>query len=210
MSNIRLVDRDYLIFNEIERWRVITGKHICNMTGFSGQRACDRRLRKLLTAGFIARNKYLYGIPALYELTSKGKIIIGLPNKKERVRIEQIAHDICVLDTAIYFNRKYNIAFADILTEKQLHMRDGFGVRKHRPDFVFTRNSKTYCVEIELSLKSKDRFKKNIIDNFNNYYKQIWIVPDLHCAIHSFLKEMNETYPNINIIDIAEVKKIWT
>lgn len=46
----RLVDRDYHILREIDRWRVITGKQICKVTGFSGQRACDRRLKKLIEA----------------------------------------------------------------------------------------------------------------------------------------------------------------
>lgn len=208
MSNgFRLVERDYLILKEIDRWRVITGRHICGMTGFTGLRACDRRLHKLYIAGFIERKKVIYGLPAIYKLTPQGKKLLEGTNKKECVRIEQIAHDISVADTAIYFNRKYNIAFSDMITEKQLHQKDGFGNRVHRPDFVFVDNGNEYCVEIELSLKSKERFKKNIIENFNNYHKQIWVVPDLHTKIYSFLSEMSISYPNIEIIDIAEVKK---
>lgn len=138
VSGIRLVARDYLILSEIDRWRVITGRHICFMTGFSGQRACDRRLHKLRTADLLNRERIIYGVPAIYSLTSKGKLLIEVPNKKEQIRIEQIAHDIAVADSAIFFNLKYNIAFSDMVTEKQLHQNDGFGIRKHRPDFVFT------------------------------------------------------------------------
>lgn len=71
-DGFRLVDRDYKILKEIDRWRVITGKQICKITGFSGQRACDRRLKKLIEAEYIKRNKYLYGFPSIYSLTNAG------------------------------------------------------------------------------------------------------------------------------------------
>lgn len=206
MSGFRLVDRDYLILEEIDRWRIVTGKHLCNLTGFTGQRACDRRLHKLIEAEYIGRKKLLYGYPSFYYLTSRGKNLIGLPNKNEQVRLEQIAHDMTVTETAVFFNRKYGICFSDMVTEKQLHQQDGFGIRKHRPDFIFTYKNKTCCVEVELSLKSKDRFSKNIISNFTDYYKQFWIVPSIHSKIAMFLSSMNEDYPNIKIIEVSEVK----
>lgn len=207
LSGIRLVDRDYVILKEIDRWRYITGRHLCSMAGFSGQRACDRRLHKLIEAKYIVRDKkILYGIPANYSLTSMGNVLIGAPNTKEKIRVEQVPHDILVADTAIYFNQKYNIPYWDMTTEKQLHQKDGFGRRVHRPDFVLTKNDKLFCVEVELTLKAKDRFKKNIVDNFSNYHSQFWIVPDLHTRIYTFLSEMSENYPNIKIIEVSEVK----
>lgn len=207
MSGVRLVERDYLILKEIDRWRVITGKHICNLCGFTGQRACDRRLSKLINAGFLNRKRIIYGIPGIYSLTASGRRLINVPDRNEQIRLEQITHDIAVLDTAIYFNRKFGIAFSDMLTEKQLHKQDGFGVRKHRPDFVFTKDGNLFCVEVELTMKSKDRFSKNIISNFTDYYIQIWVVPDKHTNIASFLSVMKEDYPNIKIIELSEVKK---
>ena len=208
VGGFRLVDRDYLILKEIDRWRVITGKHICGMTGFTGLRACDRRLHKMLNADLIERKRILYGVSAVYRLTPRGKKLLGGTYRKESVRIEQIAHDIAVADTAIYFNRKYAIAFSDMITEKQLHKQDGFGVRKHRPDFIFNYKDKSCCVEVELSMKSKERFSKNIVSNFTDYYKQFWIVPDINSAISLFLSDMNDSYPNIKIIELSEVRKI--
>ncbi len=208
MSGFRLVERDYLILREIDRWRVVTGKHICGMTGFTGVRACDRRLHKLYIAGLIERKRVVYGIPAIYKLTPQGKNLLGETYRKECIRIEQISHDIAVADTAIYFNRKYNIAFSNMLTEKQLHKKDGFGVRTHRPDFIFSIDNDCFCVEIELSMKSKERFSKNIISNFTDYDKQFWIVPSGNSAIALFLYGMNESYPNIEIIELSEVKNI--
>ncbi len=207
MNHVRLMERDYLIFREIDKWRVITGKHICVLCGFAGQRACDRRLRKLIEIGLITRKKYLYGMPGLYFLTPSSRKLIHSPDKSEAVRVEQIAHDITVLDTAIYFNHKYGVSFSAMVTEKQLHKQDGFGVRYHRPDFVFTKGQKTYCVEVELNLKSHDRFLKNIISNFTEYDGQFWIVPDRQGKIADFLTKQRVNYPNIRIIELQEVKQ---
>ena len=205
MKNIRLVQRDYIIFNEIFRWKIITGKHICNLTGFTGQRACNQRLYKLKTAGFITRQKVLYGFPGIYKLTSKAKKLIAVPNYKEQIRLEQVFHDSKVLDTAIYFHHKYHIPFSDIATEKQLHSKDGFSNRKHRPDFIFSLDRKTNCVEVELTPKSKQRLEKNVLENFQNYHLQYWIIPDFKTKIYTNLSELQRGYPNIEIIELGEI-----
>jgi len=151
------MERDRKIIRQIDRWRVCQGRHIRELAGFGGQRACDRRLRKLIEAGYIRREKILYGVAGIYKNTSSATRIMEervLPQSK--VRVEQILHDIAVLDAAIYFNKKHGIEFADMKTEIELHRLDGFGVRKHRPDFVFTDNdNKLTCVEVEFSLKSR-------------------------------------------------------
>lgn len=208
MSNkgFRFVDRDYHILREIDRWRVITGKQICRITGFSGQRACDRRLKKLIEAEYIKRNKYLYGFPSIYSLSNTGKTLIQAPKATSQVRIEQIIHDSYVTDTAIFISKKYQVPFKNITTEKQLHRIDGFSNRKHRPDFTFTQNEKITCVEIELTMKAKARFEKNIKSNFENYDSQIWVVPDLKGNIAKTLIENQAVYPDILILSLDEVK----
>lgn len=137
MSNFRLVKRDYLIFNEINRWRVITGKQICVLASFPSLRTCDRRLKKLIENGYITRQKIIYGIPSIYSITHQAKVLIGAPARVEKIRLEQISHDITVLNVAIYFHKIMDISFQDIRTEKQLHSVDGFSNRKHRPDFIY-------------------------------------------------------------------------
>lgn len=205
-KGFRFVDRDYHILREIDRWRVITGKQMCRITGFSGQRSCDRRLKKLIEAEYIKRNKYLYGFPSIYSLTNTGKTLIQAPKATPQVRIEQIIHDSYVTDTAIFINEKYQIPFEKITTEKQLHRIDGFSNRKHRPDFTFTRDEKITCVEIELTMKAKARFEKNIKSNFENYDSQIWVVPDLKCNIAKTLIQNQSIYPDIFILSLDEVK----
>ena len=207
MGEIRLVDRDYEIFREIERWRVALGRHIAELAGFTGLRACDQRLSKLLKAEYIERKKILYGVPSIYSVTNKAKILQSLPARSEKIRVEQIPHDIAVLDTAIYFHKEKSVPFEDMKTEKQLHSVDGFGVRKHRPDFIIKRNGKSYCIEVELSLKAKSRLEAIIQDNFMAYDYQIWVVPDKECKIYQILKDNQSQLSNIHILDLQEVKK---
>lgn len=202
---MRLVDRDYLIMREINRWRFCLSRHIRHLGGFTGQRTTDRRLKLLIEAGYIDRKKIIYGVPSLYYLTYRGKILLHLPTKQDKVRLEQVTHDIAVLDTAIYFLLKDGIKLEDIKTEKELHSLDGFSKRKHRPDFVFPKGDKTYCVEVEISLKAKDRLEKNIRDNFIEYDYQKWIVPNTQIKIIHILNKNNNQYPNIHIINLEEV-----
>uniref|UniRef100_UPI003FEE4971 hypothetical protein n=1 Tax=Candidatus Fimivicinus sp. TaxID=3056640 RepID=UPI003FEE4971 len=207
MSNFRLVKRDYLIFNEINRWRVITGKQICILASFPSLRTCDRRLKKLIEKGYITRQKIIYGIPSIYSLTHRAKILIGLPARTEKTRLEQISHDITVLNVAIYFHNVKGIPFQDIRTEKQLHSIDGFSNRKHRPDFIFYKDNKFFCVEVELSLKNKDRLEKNIKQDFMNYDFTYWVVTDKENKIAQIIEQNHTIYPTIEILELRKMKE---
>lgn len=205
-SKIRLVERDYRVLREIDRWRAITGRQIAKLAGFSSEQTGDRRLKKLTAAGLVDRKRVLYGVPYLYSLTAKGKSLIASPPYKEKFRIEQIRHDLAVVDTAIYFHQRLFIPYEDMLSEKQLHRLDGFSNRKHRPDLVFTDGKqKNTCAEIELSLKAKERLKKNIKDNFMNYDLQIWVVPSLQHRIADILQSEKDVYNDIEILELKEV-----
>ena len=200
------MERDKKIMREIDRWRVCQGRHIRELVGFEGQRACDRRLRKLTVAGYIKREKILYGVAGIYSNTIRANKIKNLPGVNRKIRVEQIIHDVAVVDTAIFFHKEHGIRYEDIKTEIELHRQDGFGVRKHRPDFTFRDDDKVVCVEVELVLKAKDRFEKNIKDNFLNYDRQIWIVPDLDGKIANILEDSKTAYPNIEILELGEIQ----
>ena len=206
MSEVRVVKRDYKILEEINRWRVSTGRAVAVLAGFSGLRASDRRLTKLCEAGYLERQKVLYGVASIYTITHKGKVLAGLPERPESIRIEQIPHDMAVLDTAIYISGTKGVAYKDITTEKQLHQQDGFGVRNHRPDFIYTYEGETTAVEIELSLKAKARLEANILANFRDYDSQLWVVPDLQSRIAHILREQNRLYQTIALLELKGVK----
>ena len=203
---MKMIDRDYEILREIERWRFCQGRHVNLFAHFQNQRACDRRLKLLSDAGYIERKKVIYGVAGILYLTHKGKILIGANKRPDKIRLDNVNHDIAVLDTAIFFMLKNNIALSAIKTEKQLHIADGFSVRKHQPDFVYTQNQKTYCVEIELSQKSKQRLEENIRDNYTHYDFQIWVIPSSALKVRRYVQEYAVAYPNIQIIKLEEVQ----
>jgi hypothetical protein len=180
------------------------------LAGFSGQRACDRRLKILIDTGYIERKMILYGVPGVYYLTHKGKVLIGASKRPSKIRVEKISHDIAVLDTVIYFMKKYGVKSENIVTEKQLYSKSGFVTRKHYPDFVFTDASKkdcVCCVEVELTAKAKGKFEKNVEDNYLEYKTQYWAVPKSELKIRERLKELGEKYSNIETMELEGVQE---
>jgi len=203
---VKLVERDYEVFREVERWRFCLGRHIRVLAGFTGQRACDRRLRTLIDARLIQKRRIIYGVPSVYNLAHRGKMLIGANKRQDKVRLDNIAHDIAVLDTAIYFIDKLGIPKNSITTEKQLYSLKGFGNRKHEPDFIFTKDDKTYCVEVELSLKSKPRLDNNIKSNYLAYDFQIWVIGESVPKLPRLLEEFKTQYDNIIITNMKEIR----
>ena len=44
-------------------------------------------------------------------------------------------------------------------TERELHCKDGFGVRQHHPDIVFQKDGESYAIEFELRANLKRPIK---------------------------------------------------
>ena len=203
---MELNDRDYRIFRELERWRFCLSRHIQFLAGFPSQRTCDRRLRILLTEGYITRHMVLYGVPNVYQLTRKAKTLIGANYRQDKIRLDQIIHDVTVLDMAICFMKSLGLQAEHIKTAKQLHQESGFGTREHHPDFIFEKESKKYCVEVELSLKSKARLEKNVKSNFLKYDTQLWITDESASKLIRILENLKTPYPNIEITNVKEIQ----
>ena len=203
-----LVERDFKILRLLYDWEFCLGRQIRELAGFSGQRATDRRLKKLRDEQLIDRKRVLYGVPSLYTVTNTGKKLIGADVKHDtKIRIDLINHNINVIDTAIYILDKYKISYESMTTEKTLHKADGFGKRRHRPDFIFFHSDKVYCVEVELTLKAKSRMKANLKDNYLEYDYQLWVVPNHQGKILEILRECKDLYPNIYTVPLEEVIK---
>ena len=198
-----IVERDIGILKLVYRFRFCLGRHINALVGFTGARACDRRLTALVGAGYLARKKYLYGLPYLYTVTHKGRLLIGANKRENKIRLEQINHDMRVLDTLIYFKARYSFSLDSMESERELHIKDGFGTRRHHPDFVFIHQGMKCAVEVELTLKAKANLEKNVRDNYLSYDKQIWITGDN--KIYSLLQKFSEEYGNMEIMRLEAI-----
>ncbi|MCL2400883.1 MAG: hypothetical protein FWC91_14210 [Defluviitaleaceae bacterium] len=201
-----VVERDLEILKLVYRMGFCLGRHIKDLLGFSSSRACDRRLTLLVEANYLSRKKYLYGIPYLYTVTHKGRILIGANKRENKIRLEQINHDTKVLDVLIYCISKYGFQLGEMQSERELHINDGFGNRKHHPDFIFQHQDKKYAVEVELTLKAKATLEKNVRDNYLGYDKQIWVTGDK--KIVSLLQKFADEYSNIEIQTFDKIGEI--
>ena len=198
-----IVERDLEILRLVYRFKFCLGRHVSTLAGFTGARACDRRLKALTDGGYLARKKYLYGLPYLYTVTHKGRILIGANKRENKIRLEQINHDVRVLDVLIHFINQYGFSLADMESERELHIKDGFGTRKHHPDFVFDHQGKKHAVEVELTLKAKTNLEKNVRDNYLNYDKQIWVTGDN--KITGILQNFANEYASLEIIPLEKL-----
>ena len=204
-KGLQLTERDYDVIRLVYRFRFCMGRHIKELAGFNGTRATDRRLKLLVEAKYLERKKYLYGVPYLYTVAHKGRILIEVNKRADKIRVDRITHDTHVLDAVCYFVKKYGFTLADIITEKEMHANDGFGNRRHYPDFILIRKGKLHAVEIEISLKSKERLYKNGKDNFLIADNQIWVVNKGERKLTESIEQMKEEYPNIAIIYLEDV-----
>lgn len=189
---------------EIQRYRFLLSRQIRILGGFSGQRACDRRIAKLIKAGYIERRYIIYGIPQLYFITKKAVRLLNMKYYSNSVRIENIVHDIATVDVAIWLMKSENIDPSCITTERELRHEAGFRTNKHFPDIVFTKDNKNICVEVELSVKKLTTLEKNIKGNFKDFDEQIWFIPSDKPKIIKNVKAVGEKY-GVKIVPLEKV-----
>jgi len=205
-TNLILTDRDMLVFREISRFHFLLARHIRFLAGFQSLRVCERRLTKLCKFTYLEKRHILVGIAPMYFLGKNAKKFSQLKYYTDKQRLDEIDHDIAVIDSVIYFMDTMKIPLSDFVTERQLHALDGFARRKHRPDFVFTNAaSERICVEIEFTAKSKAKLKDNLRDNFLNYDRQIWIVPENERKLLAQIKDIS--FQNTEFLVWEEVKE---
>lgn len=201
-----LQDRDIQILQKITKYRFLLSRQIKVLCDFSGQRACDRRTKKLKDEGLLEKKHFLYGIPALYMATEKAKRLFNLGYITKYIRIENINHDVLVIDTAIYLIKNIGLLDSNIISERQLKNQFGFGKPQHVPDLVYIEGNKKCCVEIELNAKQYDKLKKNVLQNYKIYDKQVWVVDIKKEKIVENLKKIQIRYSDIELLDMEEVK----
>lgn len=189
------------------KWHFLLGRHLNGFGKHSSKRTFYRRLKYLLDNGYLNREYLLYRTPPVYTLTHKGRVLVGFNKRTEKIRLEQLNHDILVLDTVLYFVSVKHIPMDSITSEKELHSKDGFGTRKHYPDFVIEQGGKTYAYEIELSLKSLFRIEENVRLNYINYDYQVWVIEKDNKKLRSTIENVLSTYQSTSILYTCEVLK---
>ena len=200
---LKIVPRDYILMQQISKWRFLLGRQIKILADFPSQRTVDRRIKILKEAGYIKGAYKLYGVPALYFATNKAKNVFNLDFVTTDVKIARIVHDIAVVDTAIYFMKKLKVV--NIKSEREFRHDSGFKRDGHYPDFICNIGSATYSVEIEMTVKNKNVLENNIKKNYLSYDNQVWVVLKDKTKIWTVLEKSKNTYSNIFLISLEEV-----
>jgi len=202
---IELTKRDLEVLKLVSRFRFLSGRHIQEFASFPSDKTKERRLKILVDHKYLHRQKILYGYPYLYTLTHKSRVLLGINARVDKIRIERIRHDLIVLDVVSLILKKYSISLNDIITEKELHRKDGFSKRKHQPDFLFDYDGKRCAIEIELTVKNKDTLDKNVKLNYMNYDYQAWFIEKTNKKLIRNLDECKRKYDNMSIYYIEEL-----
>lgn len=200
---MKLVSRDLRILWEVERWRFSLARQIMAFTDFQSKSALYRRLKLLVDNGYLKKKRYIYGIPALYNITPLGYKALAQPVKNITVSLGTIEHELAVIDTYLFLKDKYHLNYNDFKSERQLRIE--YAKAKHYPDIVFSLKDNLYCVEIEFSLKNATLLERNIKENYLNYEKQLWIIKKEHTRLFKLLDKFKTEYPNIEIILCEEI-----
>lgn len=202
---MELQDRDIQLLREVSRWRFLLGRHIVGLCDFPSQSTASRRLRALVDGKYLERKRILYGFPALYTVAHKGRVLIGANKRADKVNLALIPHNVAVLDTAIYFHQTLGAPMADFVTEKEMHVKDGFATRQHHPDFLLRENGELVAVEVELTLKSLGALRDNIKVNYIEYERQVWVLEKRHTKIDRTIIEETKHYPNIDVLYMEDI-----
>jgi hypothetical protein len=208
MKNIVITQRDMNILLESIRWKFLLARHIKYIGGFGSDNALYRRLRMLIDARYLKRLYTIYGVPAIYITTSRGKKMAGLDtmlSPVSNVSPVSIRHDMCVVDAAIYLTQLLDVSFSEMQTEREIRKKQGYGLPEHVPDIVIP--AQDICVEVELTQKTDNRLEKIMSDEYRKYDRVIYVVPNASGQLYRKIKNIADNYPTVEIIELEAVQK---
>ena len=179
-----VTERDIEIVRWLGRHRVATAEQVMRRFEMHRTKTYDR-LRVLVAAGLVRHEE---GIRSrrLYLATIPGQSVAGLDLPRATVSASSIAHDLAVVDAAIELERHQTIR---VLSEREIrragssanpyHLRvAGYGSSGKRgawPDLVVEQlaGDNIDAVEIELSLKARDRLREKLLAYSVSRYRKV-------------------------------------
>lgn len=161
------------------------------------------RLKKLVTAGYLTRERILHGQARIHRVTKKGVLASGdelLP--LSGISLATFRHDMMLVDLALKLEKQTGGQF---LPDRRIRHNEGLsgvGQLGHIPDgYLYIGDDKPIAIELELTVKSRVRLQ-NIVNEYggNLGVKEVWYFtgqPDVARAIekaangYSFIKIRN-------------------
>lgn len=208
MKNIVMTQRDRKILLESIRWKFLLARHIKYIGGFKSDNALYRRLRILIDARYLKRSYLLYGMPAIYTTTSRGKKMAELETRLtpvSNISPVSVRHDVCVVDTAICLAQLLKVSFSEMQTEREIRKKQGNNLPEHVPDIVIP--TQGICVEVELTQKADNRLEKIMSDEYRKYDRVIYVIPNASGQLYRKIKNIANNYPAVEIMELEVIEK---
>ena len=173
---MNLMKRDQALFRWINGHGFVTVTQASAWMGTNYQ-AAQRRMRKLVDAGYLARKRLLHGDKRVHWVTRQALSASGDQlAPPQTIGLGSYRHDLVLVDVA---QAVVDQTGGDFVPERRLRQEAGFkgvGVSGHLPDGLLRRPGQMpVAVELEMSPKGRQRLKR-IISGYaaNMGLEQVW------------------------------------
>lgn len=166
-----------------------------------GPTAAYVRIKKLVEAEYLERERILHGQSRIHKVTKKGTLASGdhiLPVRE--IRLGTFKHDLVLVDLGLQLQEETNGQF---IPQRQIRHDEGLsgvGQFGHIPDgYLIIDEDKPIAIELELSVKSRSRLNSIIQDYSSDLgVKEVWYYTD-HVNVENALEKATRDYSFIKI-----------
>lgn len=158
-------------------------------------------MSRLIKKELIRHERFLHARQGIYRLTQKGAEVTDLP-PINRVPFGQYQHDLKIID--VYLSLSHLYPHATWISERKLQQdkhRSGLSQRCHIADGILEFDNKKVAIEVELSLKNKERLTQIIKD----YHTEFSITDVWYFCNQALLKQFNKLTSHADFIKVLEI-----
>lgn len=172
---MKITQRDIEILREINAFGYVDVNFIEQRFQLQ-KKLAYRRLKKLVDNNYLKHSRVLYGEPGVYQVTHKGAQLSEdhLPPLK-RISFATYCHTLAVAHASIALIKQFGGSF---LTERMLRLTKremDAGACEHNCDGVLILNDKKIAIEVELTMKTKQRIEDIMMDySLQSEYSEVW------------------------------------
>lgn len=204
-QGIRFQKRDAEILRWVNGFGFASVDQIQRFMGI-GTTAAYVRIRKLVEAGYLERERVLHGQARIHKATKQGVIAAGdaiLP--LSTVNLGTFRHDLALVDLALHLEAKTGGVFKPDRRIRHDEGLSGVGQLGHIPDgYLHMGSDKPIAIELELSVKSRARIQR-IIDGYGGdlAVKEVWYFTDQKDVARA-IRSAAQGYDFIRVHEIHE------